>query len=149
MAYTRNCEQQHTIAVVKSTLRNTSKTQWHHTNHHKGAKFKGPMRYFISYQHVNKGLDPNIHVIDGMYNIKGISTLHVLAANYPNKHVTFNKGQCIGHVEPPIDHMPQTFINSLTTQMMIDELFNLTLSHLPYIPSQVMWGNHSINCWRH
>ena len=33
----------------------------------------------------------------------------------------FNKGQCIGHIEPSINHMPQTAINSLTTQKMIDE----------------------------
>ena len=32
-----------------------------------------------------------------------------------------NKGQCTGHIEPFIDHMPQTPINSLTTQKMIDE----------------------------
>ena len=37
-----------------------------------------------------------------------------------NKHVTFNKVQCIGHIEPYIDHMLQTAINSLTTQKMID-----------------------------
>ena len=79
------------------------------------------MGYFICNQHINKGLDPNIHVIDGIYNIKGRLTLHVLVANYTNKHVTFNKGQCIGHIEPSIDHMPQTTINNLTTQKMIDE----------------------------
>ena len=49
------------------------------------------------------------------------STLPILVANYTNKHVTFNKGQCIGHTEPSIDHMSQTSINSLTTQKMIDE----------------------------
>ena len=87
----------------------------------KGHNLKTPIGYFISNQHINKGLDPNIHVIDGIYNIKGTSTLHVLVANYSNKHVTFNKGQCIGHIEPSTDHMPQTSINSLTTQEMIDE----------------------------
>ena len=34
---------------------------------------------------------------------------------------TFNKGQGIGHIEPLVDHMPQTSINSHTTQNMIDE----------------------------
>ena len=63
--------------------------------------------------------DPNIHVLDGIYNIKENSQLHVLVANYKNKHVKFNKGQCIGHIKPSIDHMPQTAINSLTTQNMI------------------------------
>ena len=32
-----------------------------------------------------------------------------------------NKGQCIGHIEPSIDHMPQTSIKSLTTQKMMEE----------------------------
>ena len=77
--------------------------------------------YFISNRHVNRRLDPNIHVIDGIYNIKERSTLHVIVANYTNKHVTFNKGECIGHIEPSIDHMPQTSVNSLSTQKMLDE----------------------------
>ena len=87
----------------------------------KEHNLKTPARYFISYQHVNKGLDPNIHVVDGIYIIKSRSSLHILVANYTNKHVTFNKGQCLGHIEPSIDHIPQTSINSLTTQKMIDE----------------------------
>ena len=79
------------------------------------------MGYFISNQHINRGLDPNFHMIDGIYDIKGKSTLYVLVSNFSSKHVMFNKGQCIGHTEPSIDPMPQTSINSLTTQKMIDE----------------------------
>ena len=79
------------------------------------------MGYFITNQHINRKIDPNIHVLDGIYNIKDKLTLNVLVANYTNKHVTFNKGQCIGHTEPSIDHMPQTAINSLITQKMINE----------------------------
>ena len=60
-------------------------------------------------------------MINGIYTIKDRSTLYVLTVNYTKKHVTFNKGQCIGHREPSIDHMLQTSINSLTTQKMIDE----------------------------
>ena len=59
-------------------------------------------------------------MIDGIYNIKDRSGLHVLVASYTNKHVTFSKGQCIGHIEPSIDHMWQTSVSSLTTQKMID-----------------------------
>ena len=47
--------------------------------------------------------------------------LHVAVANYSNKHVMVNKGQYIGHTELSTDHIPQTSINSLTTQSMIDE----------------------------
>ena len=56
--------------------------------------------------------------------MKGRATLHVLVSIYTkkkNKHVKFNKGQCVGHIEPSTDHMWQTSINSLTTQKMIDE----------------------------
>ena len=70
-------------------------------------------------------------MIDGIYYIKGRSTLHVLVANYTNKHVTFNKGQCIGYIEPSIDHMTQTAINSLTTQKVIDEHIQTNTFTLP------------------
>ena len=79
------------------------------------------MEYFISNQHANKGLDPNIHVIAGTNYIKNRSTLYILVANHTNKHITFNKGQCMCHIEPSIDHMAQTSINTLTAQKMIDE----------------------------
>ena len=61
------------------------------------------MGYFINNQHTNRRFDPNIRVIDAIYNIKGRLTLHIPAANYTNKHVMFNKGQCIGHKEPSTD----------------------------------------------
>ena len=51
----------------------------------------------------------------GIHNIKDRLTLHILVASSTNKHVTFNKGQYIGKIEPSIDHMPQISINSLTT----------------------------------
>ena len=63
----------------------------------KGHNLKDYMTYFIGNQHINKGLDPNIHVIDGIYNIKGRSTLHFTLSQLYKIHVTFNKGQCIGY----------------------------------------------------
>ena len=75
--------------------------------------------YFISNQHTNKGLDQNIHVIDGIYNIKSRSALHVLVANYKQTY-HIQKGQCIGNMEPSIDHILQNSFNSITTQKMID-----------------------------
>ena len=79
------------------------------------------MVYFISNQYTKKGLDINIHVLDGIYNIKGKLTLYVMVANYTNKQVTFNKGQCIGHMEPPIDSMSQTSVSSVIIQKMMDD----------------------------
>ena len=74
----------------------------------KAHDLRDQVTYFISNQHTKKGLNPNIHVIDSIYNIKGKSTLHIIVVNYTNKHVTFNKGQCIGHMERQIDNIPQT-----------------------------------------
>ena len=108
LTYTRYCEQQHNITVVKSTLNIQSRHNGVIPITIKGHNVKAPVGYFISNRHINRGLDPNICMIDGIYKIKSRSTLHILIANYTNKHVTFNKGQCIGHVEPTIDHMPQT-----------------------------------------
>ena len=51
------------------------------------------MTYFINNQHTKKGPDPNIHVIDGIYDIEGKLTLHILVANHTNKHVTCNNFQ--------------------------------------------------------
>ena len=79
------------------------------------------MGYFISNHHTNKGPDPNKHVIDGIYDIKGKSSLHILVANYTKKHVTFNKDQSIGHMESSIDHIVQSSIFSLTIQKTIDK----------------------------
>ena len=87
----------------------------------KGHNLQVPMGYSISNQHLNRKLDPNIHGRDSIYNIKDKCTLHILVANYTHKYVMFNKGKCIGHIEPCIDHMPQTAINSLTKQRMLDE----------------------------
>ena len=62
----------------------------------------------------------------------------------------FNKGQFIGHIKPSIDHMPQTSINSLTTQKMIDEhvqpdtftppLHTQNMSHRGHIGTQATLG---------
>ena len=65
----------------------------------KGHNLQTPVGYFISNQHINKRFDPNIHVLDWIYNIKGTSQSHVLVANYTSKDVTFNKGQFIDHIE--------------------------------------------------
>ena len=34
-----------------------------------------------------------------IHNIKSRTSVNILASNYSNKHVTFNKGEYIGHLE--------------------------------------------------
>ena len=149
LTYTRKYEQQHNIAVVKYTLKIPLRHNGAISIKIKGHKFKGSHGIFISNQLIIKGLHPNIHVIDGIYNTKGRSTLHILVGNYTNKHVTFNKGQCIGIWNHPLTicHRPLSTVSPHKRWYM--NIFNQTLSYLPYIPSWIMWGNHSINCWRH
>ena len=92
----------HNVAIVKSTLKIPHRHNGAIPTRIKGHDLKDQVAYFISSQHTKNG-NPNIHVIDGIYNIKGNQTLYIMVVNYTNKHVPFNKGQCIGHMEPPMD----------------------------------------------
>ena len=69
---------------------------------------KWHMAYFISNQDSTKGKDPNINIINGIHNIKGKTSANILVSNYTNKHITFNKGEYLGHLEPTIEEIPQT-----------------------------------------
>ena len=46
-----------------------------------------------------KGRDSNINIIDGIHKIKDRTTVNILVSNYTNKHLTFHKGEYIGHFE--------------------------------------------------
>ena len=70
LTYTRNCEKQHNIAVLKSTLKLPLRQNGIILSTIKGHNVKAPVGNFISTQHVHRKLDPNIHVIEGIYNIK-------------------------------------------------------------------------------
>ena len=70
------------------------------------------MAYFISDQDSKKGKYPNIHIINGIHNIKGRTYVNVFVSNYTNKHISFNKGEHVGHLEPPIEDMQQISENS-------------------------------------
>ena len=59
----------------------------------RGHNLQDQVAYFISNQYTKKEIDPNIHTLNDIYNIKGKSTLFVMVATYNNKHNTFNKGQ--------------------------------------------------------
>ena len=88
----------------------------------KGHTIKGQMTYFISNQDSTKGKDPKINIINGIHNIKNTS-VNILVSNYTNMHITFNKGEYVGHLEPPIDDIPQSSANpdAPTTHSIITE----------------------------
>ena len=64
-----------------------------------------------------------------MHNIKGRSAVNILVSNYSNNHVTFNKGEYIGHLENideeenshPHENSDTHTMKSVTTQKMMSE----------------------------
>ena len=85
LTYTRNCEQQHNIPVMKFPLKIPPRHNGITPVTINGHYLKAPVGYFIHNQHLNRKLDSNIHVLDGIYNIKGKLTLCILVANYTHK----------------------------------------------------------------
>ena len=83
------------------------------------------MAYFITDYNSTKGGDQNINIINGIYKIKGKTSVNILVSNYTNKHITFNKREYIGHLEPTlmdgmtIDQIETHSANSVTLQKMM------------------------------
>ena len=78
---------------------------------------------------LTKGRDPNINIINSIHNIKGKTSVNILVSNYTNKHIMFNKGEYVGHLEPALednnipfhDYTDAYSANSVTTQWMMAE----------------------------
>ena len=126
--YTRHYEQKVNLAVVKSALKILPRHNGFIPIKIKGHVIKGHTAYFISDQDSKKGKDPNIHIIIGIHNIKGKTYVNVLFSNYTNKHITFNKGEYVEHLELPIEDMQQIpedpeslTTHSITTKRMMVE----------------------------
>ena len=49
--------------------------------------------------------------------------MNILILNYTNKHITFNKGEYVGHLEPIIEEIPQSteIPDALKMQSIITE----------------------------
>ena len=133
LTYTQNCEQQATIGTVKSTL----KIPLGH-NGDVPIKIAGPvikehMTYFITDKNSTNGRDPNINIITSIHKTKGKKSVSILVSNYTNKHITFNKGEYIGHLEPAItddttiDDSKSHSTNSITLQKTMAEQVQLDI----------------------
>ena len=127
LTYIKNCEQKATIGTVKSSLKIPPQ--------HNGVvpiKIKGPvikehMAYFITDENSTKGRAHNINIINSIHKIKGKTSVNIFISNYTNKHITFNKGEYIGCLEPAImddtaidDSEPHS-THSITLQKMMAE----------------------------
>ena len=114
-----------TIGTVKSTLKIPPR--------HNGVipiKISGPiikthMAYFLTDDSTPTGKDPNINIISGIHKIKGKTSVNILVSNYTNKHLTFHKGEYIGHLEPAVldstDQQEAHQTNSMTLNKMMSE----------------------------
>ena len=123
MVYTHSCDCTATIGTVKSTLKIPPR--------HNGVipiKLRGPIikthiAYFIT--GTPKGRDPNINIISGIHKIKGKTLVNILVSNYTNKHLTFHKGEYIGHLKPAVlvstDQQETHQTNSVTLKKMMSE----------------------------
>ena len=103
LVYTHSSNCMTTIGTVKSTLKIPPR--------HNGVipiKISGPdlsqhiWHTSLQMTSTPKGKDPNINIIDGIHKIKGRTSVNILASNYTNKHLTFHKGEYIGHLEPVV-----------------------------------------------
>ena len=85
------------------------------------------MAYFITDEDSTKGREPDMNIINGIHDIKGRTSVNILVSNYTNKHIMFNKGEYLGHLESAIEDgvdndlpshaQPDTHsTNSVTTQ---------------------------------
>ena len=84
------------------------------------------MAYLFTDDSTPKGKDPNINIIDGIHKIKGKTSVNILVSNYTNKHLTFHKGEYIGHLEPAVlldstDQQETHQRNSVTLKKLMSE----------------------------
>ena len=124
------------IGTVKSTLKIPPR--------HSGVvpiKISGPLittdtAHFITDDSTPKGKDPNTNIIDGIHKIKERSTVNVIVSNYTNKHLTFHKGEYIGHLEPlelnSADQGETHQANSITLKKMMSETVTSESFNLPH-----------------
>ena len=96
------------------------------------------MAYFLTGNNSTKGRDPNINIINSIHKIKGRKSVNILVSNYTNKHITFNKEEYIGCLEPAItddttiDGSESHSANSITLQKMMAEQVQLDIFDPPH-----------------
>ena len=124
LTYTRNCEQKATTGIAKSTLKILPIHNGVVPIKITGQAIKEHMAYFITDEDSTKGRDPNINIINGIHNIKGRTSVNVLVSNYTKKHITFIKGEYVGHLEPAIEdnadsNLPSSCLCQILTQQIV------------------------------
>ena len=127
-----------TIGMVKSMLKIPPQHNGVISIKTTGPVIKEHMAYFFTDDNSAKGGDSNINIINSIYKIKGRKSANILVSNYMNKHITFNKGEYIGYLEPTImddttidDSEPHS-ANSITLQKMMAKQVQPDIFNLPH-----------------
>ena len=93
------------------------------------------MPYFLTDDSTPKGRDPNINIISGIHKIKGKTSVNIIVCNYTNKHLTFHKGEYIGHFEPAVldttDQQETHQTNGVTLKKIMSETDTPDAFNLP------------------
>ena len=114
-----------TIRTVKSTLKIPPRHSGVVPIKISGLLITTHTAHFITDDSTPKGRDPNINIIDGIHKIKDKTSVNILVSNYTNKHLTFHKGEYIGHLEPIVldstDQRETHHANSITLKIMMSE----------------------------
>ena len=103
-----------------------------------GPVIKEQMTYFLTDDNSTKGRNPNINIINGIHKIKGKTSVNILVSNYTNKHITFNKGEYVGHLESAladdttIDQSEAHSTDSVTLQKIMAEQVKLDTFDPPH-----------------
>ena len=125
LSFTHATTQKATIGIVKSTLKIPPRHNGIVPIRISGPSLTTDTAHFIAGASTHKGKDPNINIIEGIHKIKGRSTVNVIVSNYSNKHLTFHKGEYIGHLEPlelkPINQGDIHQANTITLKKMMAE----------------------------
>ena len=102
LVYTDTHDHKMTIGTVKSTLRISPQHNGVIPIEISGPIIKAHIAYFITEDNIPKGKDRNINIISKIHKITDKTSVNILVSNYTNKHLTFHKGEYIGHLEPAV-----------------------------------------------
>ena len=135
LVYSHTCDHTATIGTVKSTVKIPPRHNGHVPITISGPIINTHMAYFLTDDSTPKGRDPNINIISGIHKIKGKTSVNVLVSNYTNKHLTFHKGEYIGHLEPAFmdttDQQETHQTNSVAMKKMMSETVTPDTFNLP------------------
>ena len=144
LTYTRNCQWKATTGIIKSTLKIPPRCNGIIPIKIKGHTITAHTAYFISDQDSTKERDPNRNIISGIHNTKWKAFVNILVSNYTNKHITFNKVEYVGYIEPTIEDIKERkkphfqanpdsqTIHSITTQQIMAEQVKLDTFNPPH-----------------